>query len=59
MNNEVNTESVDHEVKLKIVEEDNEKLKQALTEVSKQFNNISASIECFSFSSLKNEKSYS
>lgn len=58
MNNEVNAISVDHEVKLKIVEEDNEKLKQALTEVSKQFKNVLASNECFSFSSLRNEKSY-
>lgn len=34
MNSEVNTESVDYQAKLKIVEEDNEKLKLALTEVS-------------------------
>lgn len=37
MNNEASTESVDHEAKLKTVEEDNEKLKLALTEVSELF----------------------
>lgn len=33
MNNEANTESVDFEAKSKTLEEENEKLKQALSEV--------------------------
>lgn len=38
MNNDPSSEPVDYAAKLKVIEEDNEKLKQALTEVSRTFN---------------------
>lgn len=35
MNNEANAEPIDHEARSKLLEEENEKLKQALAEVRK------------------------